>query len=188
MNRLVVAVAFVALLTGCGAGTPLPASTAPPPSMSEYRNDTDVMFLQMLLAHHGPADEMLRLATERATREEVRTLAAAVRTTQADESRRMTEWLVGWNEPLISDAPADAHAAHGGLPPAGEVEIAALKEASSADFDRLFLNVFTGYQHHAVELARMEIAGGAHIEAVALADRVAHSRRAQIELMLRYLN
>jgi uncharacterized protein (DUF305 family) len=143
------------------------------------------MFLQMMLAHHAPAAEMLDLAKARATREDVKTLAAAVQVTQADESRAMAEWLTAWGEPLVSAAgPHDhAHAAHGGALPSGEAEIRALQEASPADFDRVFKTIFSAYQQTAVTLARMEINGGAASSALDMAQRVDRNRRAQIDLM-----
>ena len=176
MRRLILVVLLA--LAGC---------TSTPPAGEQIRNptfnDTDVMFLQMLIAHHAPADAMLTLARTRAAREEVKTLAAAVQVTQADETRTMREWLQSWGEPMVSTAGADAHAAHGGALPQGDAELKALKEAPDADFDKIFITIFSGYQQTAVTLARMEINGGASSEALDLAQRVDKNRRAQIELM-----
>ena len=178
MRRLILAILLVALVSaGCTSARVTEQTRSP------TFNDTDVMFLQMLIAHHAPADEMLNLAKARATREDIRTLAAAVQVTQADETRAMTEWLRSWGEPLVSTAGADAHAAHGGALPQGDVEIKALKEASNGDFDRVFITIFSGYQQTAVTLARVEIKGGSSTNAVDLAQRVDKNRRAQIELM-----
>lgn len=182
MRRLILAIVLAALATA--ACTPTPAAQAPP--QKPDFNDTDVMFLQMMIAHHGPADEMLALAKTRATREDIRTLASAVQVTQADETRAMTGWLRSWGEPLASTGGNDAHAAHGGALPNGEAEVKALKEAASAEFDRVFLTIFSGYQQTAVTLARMEINGGASSSALDLAQRVDKNRRAQIELMSRW--
>ena len=180
MRRLVLLILLVAL-TGC---TPAPAKQE---ARNPTFNDTDVMFLQMMIAHHAPADEMLSLAKARATREDIKTLAAAVQVTQADETRTMTEWLRAWGEPLVSSAgPHEyAHAAHGGALPSGDAEIKALKEATEGDFDRVFATVFSAYQQTAVTLARMEINGGAASGALDLAQRVDRNRRAQIDLMSR---
>jgi uncharacterized protein (DUF305 family) len=181
MRRLLLGVVLLALVAGCTT----PAAPGATPQKPTF-NDTDVMFLQMMIAHHGPAEQMLALVETRARRPEVKTFAAAVRVTQADETRTMTEWLRSWGEPLVSTAGQDAHAAHGGALPKGEMQIAALTQASDAEFDRVFLNLFSGYQQTAVTLAQMEIAGGAHGPSVELAGRVEKNRRAQIDLMLRY--
>lgn len=186
MKRLVSALAVAACMLVAACTTQGADAGPKPQATSNMYNDTDVMFLQMMIVHHGPAAAMLRLAKSRAKTEAVKTLAAAVEVTQADETKTMTERLTGWSEPLTSSAPPDAHAAHGGLPPDGNGQLAALRAASDAEFDRLFLNLFTAYQHHAVELARMEIGGGINTQTIDLATRVDKSRRAQIELMLRY--
>jgi len=184
MKRLILAIVLLALaVTGAAGCTNSPAE---PPARKPTFNDTDVMFLQMMIAHHGPADEMLALAKTRATREDINTLAAAVQVTQADETKTMADWLQSWGEPLVSTAGDDAHAAHGGALPKGDAEIKALKEATNAEFDRIFITIFSGYQQTAVTLARMEINGGAFTKAVELADRVDKNRRAQIELMSRF--
>jgi uncharacterized protein (DUF305 family) len=163
------------------------APAAEPPRNPTF-NDTDVMFLQMMIAHHAPAEEMLNLAKTRATREDLKTLAAAVQVTQADESRAMSGWLQSWGEPLVSTAgPQDhAHAAHGGALPTGEAELKALKEAPSTEFDRVFITIFSGYQQTAVTLARMEINGGTASSALEMAQRIDRNRRAQIDLMAKW--
>ncbi|HZM81799.1 MAG TPA: DUF305 domain-containing protein [Candidatus Limnocylindrales bacterium] len=179
MKRLILAIVVAMGLAVAGC-TSAPAGEA---KRNPTFNETDVMFLQMMIAHHSPADEMLTLARSRATREDIKTLAAAVQVTQADETRTMTGWLRSWGEPLVSTAGADAHAAHGGAIPPGDAEIEVLKEASNADFDKVFITIFSGYQQTAVTLARMEINGGSSSNALDLAQRVDKNRRAQIELM-----
>lgn len=183
LRRLILTILLVALASAGCTATPA-AEQARNPTF----NDTDVMFLQMMIAHHAPAEEMLNLAKTRAAREEIKTLAAAVQVTQADESRAMTGWLESWGEPLVSAAgPHDhAHAAHGGALPSGEAELKALKEATDADFDRVFVTIFSGYQQTAVTLARMEINGGAASSALDMAQRVDKNRRAQIDLMTKW--
>lgn len=172
--------ALLLLMASCGAGTSAPQ--APAPRQPTY-NDTDVMFLQMMIEHHGPAGKMLDVAKARSAREQIRTLAAAVQVTQADETKTMTGWLQSWSEPLVSTAGAEAHAAHGGALPKGDAEIKALEGAAGGDFDRLFLTIFSGYQQTAVTLARMEINSGVSAETKQLAERIDKNRRAQIELM-----
>src|SRR5688500_16698881 len=136
MRRTFVAVAVAVLgVAACGAeptsgGAP---TTAPPPpttaaalpaTVDGAYNATDVMFLQMMLAHHEPAAALLELGRSKATRAEVRGLAGDLATAQAAETRTITGWLEARGEPLASAAHPDAHAAHGGLPALGDKEIA----------------------------------------------------------------
>ncbi|HEU4426104.1 MAG TPA: DUF305 domain-containing protein [Pilimelia sp.] len=185
------AAAGALLLGGCGAGDAAPrrpsgegtATTAPAGTF----NDTDVMFLQMMVSHHGEGLEMVRLAGERATRTDVRTLAGAIETSETAEVDTMTAWLRARGEPTTADPNPSMHAGHGATVAGGPARIASLRQAPAADFDHTFLNLLIGHQHNAVELARMELASGANPEVKALAKRIDESRRAQISLMLRYL-
>ena len=77
-----------------------------------------------------------------------------------------------------------AHAAHGGMPGTSAEEIAVLEKTTGVAFERAFLNMLIAHQDDAVQVARMETAGGINPRAVALAQRVDASRTAQIKQML----
>jgi uncharacterized protein (DUF305 family) len=177
-RKLVLAAAAAAvLLAGCG-GDPAPAAPD--------HNGTDVMYLQMMLAHHEPSAGLLALGRSRATRPDVRAMAAEFETARAAETTMMTGWLEEWGQPLTADADPAVHAGHGaGLHALGATEIAELAAMSPQEFDLAFVNVLIGHQHGAVELARMETAGGANPEVKELARRTDEAVRAQIQQMLR---
>lgn len=191
--RLALVCAVVFGLGACGAEPrsqapppPPPTSTAALPATVEGAyNGTDVMFLQMMLAHHEPAAALLELGRSRATRADVRGVAGEFATAQAAETRTVTGWLEAWGKPLVSGAHPDAHAAHGGLPALGDKEIAELGRIGGAEFDTAFLNMLIGHQHGAVELARMEATSGQNPQVKALAARTNESVRAQIQQLLR---
>nr|WP_239129934.1 DUF305 domain-containing protein [Actinoplanes nipponensis] len=151
-------------------------------------NATDVMYLQMMVAHHQQGLDMVRLAERKATRAEIRTLAQAIDVTQADEVKLMTGWLQQWSAPATVDHAPSAHADHGGLPATGDEEIAALKQAKGAAFETAFLNLFVAHQHNAVEMAQLETTKGSNAEAKAFAERVRASRADQIKQMLQLMN
>ncbi|MPZ83549.1 MAG: DUF305 domain-containing protein [Actinophytocola sp.] len=188
MKRLLL-VAAVLLLAGCG--TPVTATTgtveSAPPLPGNF-NDTDVMFLQMMVPHHEQGVRMARLAQTRAAAVEVRDLAAAVVATQTDEVEDMTAWLRAWNQPIEADPDAHAHAGHGGMRMTDPAVVASLADTPAAAFDRTFLNLFTGHQHGAVELARMETGDGKDPQARELASRIVESRTAQVRQMARLLD
>jgi uncharacterized protein (DUF305 family) len=182
------------LLSACGTA-PAAAPAAPPAVEAKAEvqaegshNDTDVMYLQMMVAHHEQGLEMVRLAEKNAKRDELRTLAQAVDATQSDEVKLMTGWLKQWNAPTTVDHAPSAHADHGGLPATGPEEIAALKKAKGAAFETAFLNLFVAHQHTAVEMAKLETDQGTNAEAKAFADRVRASRADQIKQMLQLMN
>jgi uncharacterized protein (DUF305 family) len=202
MKRTCVLATLALLLAGCGgpavspAGGPAgggeptgtaPVHTASPPppvSPSGAFNATDVMFLQMMVAQYGPAAQLLQAGRDRSASERVRTLAAAIAVTQADELATMRQWLHAWGQPDSAAADPALHAGHGGLPATGPQEIAALAATPAAGFDKAFLNLLLGQQHQAVEYARMELSAGTHAGALELATRIDQSRSAQITMML----
>ncbi|GAA3755760.1 DUF305 domain-containing protein [Plantactinospora mayteni] len=201
MNRFrrTLIVTTLLLLGGCapapaGTGAPVagpapaptgatPAATAPGGAF----NDTDVMFLQMMVTSHGQGLALVRLAPERAQREEVKILAAAIDVTQEAEQQTMRAWLRGWGRGTSADPDANAHADHGGLPVLGPEQLSTLSRNSGATFETDFLNLLIGHQHSAVELARMETKSGVHPEVRDLAQRIDLSRTAQIDQMLKML-
>ncbi|MEE6260303.1 DUF305 domain-containing protein [Plantactinospora sonchi] len=197
----------VAMLTlgGCGsvpAAAPVGAPAAPPgpaptsaapgasttsgsPGASAAFNAADVMFLQMMVTHHGQGLDLVRLVPDRARRTEVTVLAAAIEVTQRAEQETMRGWLRDWGRPTEADPNAHAHADHGGLPVTGPEQIAALGSKTGAEFETAFLNLLIGHQHGAVEMARTELRSGTYPEARELARRIELSRTAQIDQMLK---
>ena len=191
--RLRIAAALVATTMTLGACGTAPEVATPVNAVAEVKaeaehNDTDVMYLQMMVAHHQQGLEMVRLAADNAKRPEIRVLAEAVDATQSDELTMMTGWLKSWSAPETVDHAPSAHADHGGLPATGPEEIAALRKATGGAFDTTFLNLFVAHQHNAVEMAALETEKGANAEAKAFAERVRLSRTDQIRQMLQLLN
>lgn len=197
MKRAALVVLGVLLLSGCGAhsiqelhgagpGAHGAGHTAPAvPGAGADFNPADVMFLQMMAAHNGQGVELVRLASDRPARPEVRTLAAAIATTQEAETTSMTDRLIGWGRPVTAEA--GEHAAHGGMPGLSKEEITAVADAAPADFETAFLNMLIAQQDDAVQMARAETADGRNPEVKALAARIEASRAAQIKQMLALL-
>ncbi|MFV2178499.1 DUF305 domain-containing protein [Actinomadura sp. LOL_016] len=193
-RRAVAAVLVPLLLTAaCGGG---PAEGRPVSAASEVaakHNDGDVMFLQMMIEHHGQGIEMAELAAERTRREEVRILAGAVKATQTEEAKRMVSWLRAWSKPLKAPH-AHGHHAHGhhahdgAMPGTTAREIDALRETEGTAFETAFLNLFIAHQHNAVEMAGTELREGANPDAKAFAERVRRSRTDQVKQLLGLLN
>ena len=163
------------LLTGCGA-------TAAPPSF----NAADVMFLQMLVPQNQQGIEITRLAKDRPLDPALKELAAAIAATQQTEVDTMKGWLRAWNQPEEM-APA-AHAGHGGMRTTSPDLLGALKSASGPEFTRRFLDILTGQQQGAVEVARTENGpdGGTNAQARDLARRVIDSRTAEVKQLLNF--
>ncbi|MEU7897309.1 DUF305 domain-containing protein [Nonomuraea sp. NPDC049152] len=167
--RLIAALAAV-LLLGAGCGE----------QPREQVNADDVMFLQMMIPHHKQGIEIVRLAGGKATTAEMKTLAAAIESTQAVEVNTMTKWLTEWDQPLT--APSDAHAGHGGLPETDRERIAAVKNESD------LVNLLIAHQDDAIQMARVEVYNGLNPKVKEWAGQVERSREAQIDQMLTFLD
>ena len=151
-------------------------------------NDTDVMFLQMLVYHQKQGLQMTATAASRSTNPQIKTLAQAVAATEKDELDMMKSWLTQWGKPTDVDTNESLHADHGGLPATGPAEIKALKTVSASSFDTAFLNLFLAHQHNAIELAHLETTSGSNAETKAFAGRVRESRQAEVQQMLKLMN
>lgn len=183
-------VVLLFLLAGCGTGvasTTAGASLSAPPPKTGF-NDTDVMFLQMAVPQHEQGMELASLAAARASRKDIRDLAAAIAATQKSELDEMEEWLTKWRQPIAPDLDPAAHTGHGGMHGSDPAVVQVLRDTpDGAEFDTRFLNLLTGHQHGAVELAQLEVKDGYNVDARALADRIIRSRTAEIEQMGAYL-
>jgi hypothetical protein len=109
-------IAAALLLGACGTSPSASDEVVASEQAGGGHNDTDVMYLQMMVAHHQQGLEMVRLAERKASRAEIRTLAQAVDATQSDEVTMMTGWLKLWSAPATVDHAPSAHADHGGAP------------------------------------------------------------------------
>jgi uncharacterized protein (DUF305 family) len=194
MRRLTALAALCALaLTGCGsstdpAGPPSTAAAAPSSAGPDAAaNDTDVMFLQMSLEHIRQGDELAALAEQRAADPRVRALAAELRAQWRTEAATMRDWLTRWGRPVAADPDAAAHAGHGDLHSLRPADLAELRAAEGAAFDRTALSLLLGHLHNGMETARMETAGGSHPPAISLAATMTTTRQQQIRTMLTLL-
>lgn len=165
------------LLSGCSA-------TAAPPAY----NAADVMFLQMLIPQNQQGIEIVRLAANHPLPPALKELAAAIESTQQTEVDDMKGWLRDWGRPETMDMNPGAHAGHGGMKITSPDLVGTLRAAPDAEFSRKFLDVLTGQQQGAVELAQTEngTGGGINPQTRDLARRVIESRTAEVKQLLNF--
>ncbi|MBJ6637710.1 DUF305 domain-containing protein [Streptomyces sp. DHE7-1] len=166
-----------------GSASPAASATA------GTHNAQDVTFAQGMIPHHRQALEMAKLADGRASSARVKDLAARIEKAQDPEIRTMTGWLTAWGE-QVPMAGMD-HSGHAGMTGmAGMMsddDMAALRKATGADFDRRFLSLMVEHHRGAVEMAGTEKSGGAYGPARTMAGDIVRAQNAEILEMKRIL-
>lgn len=183
----------------------LPANTRPlPPPLSKK----DVEFMQGMIMHHAQAVEMVALMDGRTSNKDLLRLGARISQSQSDEMNFMKRWLTARGRSTEMEMPEmdmsgmkmSDMKGHGGHSSMGHSmmmpgmltaeQMAALKAAKGAEFDRLFL---TGMiQHHGGALTMVkelfETAGsGQDAELFNFASDVDSGQRAEIRIMEKML-
>jgi uncharacterized protein (DUF305 family) len=154
-------------------------------------NDTDVRYMSMMVPHHRQAIVMTDLVADRASSEQVRAVAARISAAQEAEIARMTEWLTSHGHPVPPDGSSHGHGQHGGMGSeqhsmpgmATPEQLADLRAATGAEFDRQFLTLMIAHHEGAVTMAQEELANGIEMRAQEMAQDVVAGQSAEIERM-----
>ena len=118
----------------------------------------------MLLAKSGVSEEVRQLATD---------IAAA----QGSEIEQLSMMLDEWGED--QETPM-AHSMDGMM---SEEDMTALETATSAEAERLFLEQMIQHHTGAIDMAQTEVEDGENPDAVALAENIVSTQRAEIDQM-----
>ena len=144
-------------------------------------SSTDIMFAQMMIVHHQQAVDMGTLAETRASSAEVKALAAEIKAEQAPEITQMKGWLEAANAPTEMGH----HMGMGGM--LTDAEMAALRNATGAEFDRLYLEGMIDHHEGAIRMALM-VTDSNNAEARALGKAIIESQTKQITYMKELLS
>lgn len=142
---------------------------------------TDIMFAQMMIPHHQQAVDMGTLAETRAQSPEVKALAAKIKAEQAPEIAQMKGWLKAANAPTEMGH----NMGMGGM--LSDAQMSALKNATGAAFDRLYLEGMIGHHEGAIQMAQM-VTNSNNAEAKAMANAIVESQTKQITYMKELLS
>ena len=155
---------LAALLTGCATGDS---------SNTSFSAD-DQMFAAMMIPHHEQAIQMSELALLNSTNPEILALASEIKAAQGPEIEQMKNW---------GSSKMGSHAGH--MMDEGMLtddEMAQLKDASGAEFNRLFLEGMIKHHQGAIQMADMVIDSG-NEEAALLGKNIVESQSAEIVRM-----
>lgn len=158
-----------------GHGTSSAAST---PSGSASRAG-DVMFAQMMIPHHQQAIEMADLALANAsTSADVKGLAQQIRAAQDPEITTMHGWLREWGAP--TSAAATDHGTNGMM---SEQDMASLKAAEGAEFNRTWLEMMIEHHRGAVTMAQDVLSSTEDAAVASLARAIVDGQKREIATM-----
>jgi uncharacterized protein (DUF305 family) len=179
--RILVLPTLLALLlvSACGSDA---EESAPEPSRTEH-NEADVRFATRMIPHHAEAVSMVDLTLGRDLDPDLVELAEGIRTTQVAETETMVDWLTDWGEevPETMRDHVNSHAGdHGGT---GDEDLAALEQATGADFERMFLEMMIEHHEGAVEMAETELDEGRYLPARELAEEITKVQQSEIDRM-----
>jgi len=149
-------------------------------------NEADLRYVAGMIVHHRQALEMSSLAPERAVDETVLGLASRIKDAQGPEIGAMEQW----QKQYAAQAPAHGHSGeaphvdHASMPGmATPDQMAALKAAKGADFDRLFLQLMIAHHEGALTMVTEHAAKGVDVRVGEMADDVAAVQSAEINRM-----
>ena len=206
MSRYLAVLALaVAALAGCTAD-PDPAAGPPAPVVvqpgapgqpgrtvdpaaepgEQLSTLADVRFMHGMIPHHAQALELTGLVAGRTGDPEIALLARRIERSQAEEITRMEDWLAARGHPAGRHQHTGDELMPGMLT---DRQLAGLAAATSAEFDRRFLELMT-YHHEGalVMVAELFAAGGGQDgEIFQLAAHIEADQRIEIDRMRRML-
>lgn len=148
--------------------------------------EADLAYVAKMIEHHKQALEMTELAADRAQHEVVRGLAARIHDTQGPEVQAMESWRAQFAE----QAPAHGHSGelphvdHASMPGMATPEqLAALRDARGADFDRLFLQLMIAHHEGAMKMAVEVLTTGSDVRVEEMANDVLATQGDEVERM-----
>jgi uncharacterized protein (DUF305 family) len=188
------AAAIVALAAGCSNGGDMSGmdmsqtqtSTSADSAGQAEHNDQDITFAQGMIPHHQQAVDMATMAAEKATNGQVKDLASRIEGAQAPEIQQLTDMLDQWGAPTESTTTSMPGMDHGGMSGEGmmtDEEMQQLQQATSADFDRMWVQMMIKHHQGAVAMAKTEIEQGENTDAKALAQQIVTAQEAEITEM-----
>lgn len=186
--RLALPLVAAVALAGCQASTP--ASTASPVGTASAgatasANAADVMFAQMMIPHHEQAVVMSDLMLGKSgISAEVTTLATQIKGAQQPEIDQMKGWLKAWGASEHGD-----HSGHAGMDGMlSDEQLQAIKDASGAEAEKLFLTGMIGHHEGAVTMANQVLDNGSDPAVKKLAEAIVTTQQAEIDHMNKLLN
>jgi uncharacterized protein (DUF305 family) len=161
------------------AASTLSAEEAARARPDDTPNEADIGYVTRMIEHHRQALVMAALATGHAGAAKVKSLAGRIQAAQGPEIATMQAWL-----DTNGGSGHSAHHSHGEMPGmATDEQLAALRKADGAAFDRLFLTLMITHHQGAVTMATEVLSGGRNVQVEEWANEVIAQQTSEIRRM-----
>jgi uncharacterized protein (DUF305 family) len=134
-----------------------------------------------MIPHHQQTIQIADMATQKATGERAKLIAAKVLSTEDKEIRQMTGWLKSWNQA----PPAASHAGHDMPGMLTAADIKSLESAGGKAFDDKFMPMILKHLQHGITMSEQVIADGQHQPTKDLASQIVTNQKKKIAEMTR---
>jgi uncharacterized protein (DUF305 family) len=162
------ALAAVLVVAGCGSsGT----------SSSSAGNGVDLAFASQMIPHHTSAIAMAKIAQQRTTRPDIKTLAGNIVSSQGSELKTLRAGKAELEKAKVTKGDLGIAAHEMGM----DMNNASLKTANP--FDRAFIDMMVPHHQGAVRMARVELAKGASPTLKRLAQQIIAAQAREIGQM-----
>ncbi|MGH2534925.1 MAG: DUF305 domain-containing protein [Thermomicrobiales bacterium] len=176
----VLAVAVLALAVGWGIGHYLDARMP-------GNNSAEAGFARDMAVHHTQAVEMSLIVRDRTNDDKIGTLATDILLTQQNQIGYMEGWLAVWDVSLTGNEPAMAwmgHEVQGQMPGmASQAEVDQLRTMPVDEMNAEFLRLMIIHHVAGVDMADAILERSDRPEVVRLAEAIARTQQAEIDLM-----
>jgi len=180
-----IAVSSVGVMTlaGCSAAGTDRSTHASSEATTAF-DRMDIMFAEMMIPHHSQAVTMSDYALSNTTDAEVLALAEKIKAAQAPEITQMEGWLTASGiDPTSVNLGEHAMHMDGML---SDAQLAELKAATGAEFDKLYLTYMIQHHEGAITMAHMVI-NSANPEAKKLGEAITSTQQQEIDYMKQLL-
>ena len=155
-------------------------------------SNIDAHFIEQMIPHHDDAITMAKLALEKGTRPEIKTLAQNIISSQTVENKQMRDWYKEWFGRELPEG-SEVMNTHG-MMRGSSMHMGAMGDSSdlemlsnSGDFDKEFLREMIPHHQSAVMMASMLKRGTNRPEMEKLADDIIAAQTSEIDQMRNWL-
>ena len=151
-------------------------------------SNIDEHFIEQMIPHHEGAIEMAKLAQERATQPEIKTLANSIIKSQSEEITTMKNWYKDWYGTEVPDTADNKLGMGRGMMRGGMMgdttDTEVLKNAKN--FDKAFIEEMIPHHQMAVMMANMLAQGTKREEMKTLAKNIIDAQTKEINDMRKW--